>query len=96
MRTSLFALLALLAVFSALTGCASIVSGGQKSLLIISQPDDATVEISNVNTGNLVVKAKTPYTAVLSRDNGFFSKAKYNVKISKENYLPQEQKSKRL
>lgn len=92
MRSNSFVVLALLAALPILTGCASIVSGGAKSLPIMSQPDEATVEIINIDTGNTVIKAKTPYTAILSRDNGFFSKAKYNVKISKENYLSQEQK----
>ena len=51
-------------------------------------------EITNSKTGAIVSKAKTPYTASLSRDNGFFRKATYNVKVSKENYLTQDQEIK--
>ncbi len=91
MRTYVFVALALLAALCTLTGCASIVSSGPKTLPIMSQPDEATVEITSIKTGDIVFKAKTPYTAFLRRDDGFFSKAKYKIKISKDNYLPQEQ-----
>ncbi len=55
MKTYLYVRLVLLADLSTLTGCAPIVSGGAKSLPIMSQPDEATVEITNINTGNTVL-----------------------------------------
>lgn len=83
--------LALLVCLFYLSGCASIVSGGAKTLPIMSQPDEAKCEIINMRTGDTILKAKTPYTALLDRDAGFFTSAKYNIRISKEGYLPYEQ-----
>lgn len=74
-----------------LSGCASIVSGGPKAMPIMSQPDEATIEIIDVKNNNAtILKAKTPYTATLERSAGFFSPAKYKVRIAKEGYLPYE------
>jgi len=73
-----------------LCSCASIVSGGPKTLPIMSQPDEATCEIIDLRSGSTILKAKTPYTATLERSAGFFQSAKYKVKIVKEGYLPQE------
>jgi tetratricopeptide (TPR) repeat protein len=74
-----------------LCSCASIVSGGPKTLPIMSQPDEANCEIIDIRTGNIILKAKTPYTAVLERSAGFFQSAKYKVKLTKDGYLPLEQ-----
>lgn len=71
------------------TGCASIVSGGVKTLPIMSDKEGVSCEITNIGKGNkLIAQAKTPYTAVLDRHAGYFSPAKYNVKFTKEGYLP--------
>jgi len=72
------------------TGCASIVSGGPKTLPITSVPDDATCEIVDVRSGNTILKTRTPYTATLPNDAGFFRNARYRIKISKEGYLPRQ------
>lgn len=82
--------IALILCFCGLVGCASIVSSGPKTLPIMSQPDGATCEITNINSNIMIAKATTPYTAVLKRDNGFFQKASYKVKIYKEGFIPQE------
>jgi|GEM_PF-2210663 len=74
-----------------LSGCASIISGGPKTMPIMSQPDDATIEIIDVKNENAtILKAKTPYTATLERSSGFFSAAKYKIRIAKDGYLPYE------
>lgn len=74
-----------------LSGCASIVSGGPKTMPIMSQPDEATIEIIDVKNENAtILKAKTPYTATLERSAGFFSPAKYKIRIAKDGYLPYE------
>lgn len=74
-----------------LSGCASIVSGGPKTMPIMSQPDEASIEIIDIKNNNAtILKAKTPYTATLERSAGFFSPAKYKVRIAKEGYLPYE------
>lgn len=82
--------IALLSSALYLCSCASIVSGGPKTLPIMSQPDEATCEVVDIRTGNTILKTKTPYTATLERSGGFFQNAKYKVKISKEGYMPQE------
>jgi hypothetical protein len=72
------------------TGCASIVSSGPKTLPILSQPDDAMCEIVDVRTGTTIMKTRTPFTATLANDAGFFRNAKYRVKISKDGFVPRE------
>ncbi|NMC75429.1 MAG: hypothetical protein GYA56_13880 [Geobacteraceae bacterium] len=71
-------------------GCASIVSGGPKTLPIVSHPDDAVCEIVDTRSGTTILKTRTPFTATLPNDAGFFQNAKYRVKISKNGYLPRE------
>jgi len=84
-------MLAIPACLFYLSGCASIVSGGPKTMPIMSQPDDATVEILDIQKENVVImKAKTPYTAVLERSAGYFQPAKYKIRVAKEGYLPYE------
>jgi len=72
------------------TGCASIVSGGPKTIPITSVPDDAVCEIVDVRSGASILKTRTPYTATLSNDAGFFRNARYRVKISKDGFIPRE------
>jgi len=69
-------LLIIVLLLSSLTGCASIVSGGPKSLPIMSTPDGAELEIKNLHSGETILKSKTPFTATLERHSGFFSSAK--------------------
>ncbi|SNB47243.1 tetratricopeptide repeat protein [Geobacter sp. DSM 9736] len=82
--------IALLSSIIYLCSCASIVSGGPKTLPIMSQPDEANFEIIDIRTGNTILKARTPYTATLERSAGFFQNAKYKIKLVKDGYLPQE------
>ncbi|HIJ96308.1 MAG TPA: hypothetical protein HPP94_11345 [Desulfuromonadales bacterium] len=72
------------------SGCASIVSGGAKTLPIMSTPDGAELEVKNLRSGETILKAKTPFTALLERSSGFFQSAKYEVRINKEGYLPHQ------
>lgn len=73
-----------------LSGCASIVSGGPENLTISSNPSDANMTICNERTGQCLTNAKTPYTASLERDQGFFKAAKYKIRCEKEGYTPLE------
>jgi len=82
--------LLIVALLFSLTGCASIVSGGPKSLPIMSTPDGAELEIKNLRSGETILKTKTPFTAMLERDAGFFKKARYEINIKKEGYLPHQ------
>ena len=67
-----------------LTGCATIMSHGPQTLPILTQPDGAECEITDVAAGKSVVKAKTAHTAVLERGNGYFQKKYYDITLSKE------------
>lgn len=82
--------LLIVALLFSLSGCASIVSGGPKSLPIMSTPDGAELEIKNLRSGETILKTRTPFTATLERHAGFFESAKYEVLINKEGYLPHQ------
>lgn len=82
--------LALFVSLLQLSGCASIVSSSKTTLPIITQPDEATCEITDMKSGIMITKTKTPHTALLDASAGFFQRAKYNIKLSKEGYLPYE------
>ncbi len=73
-----------------LTGCASIVSSSKSNVPIITQPDEATCEITELSSGNMISKTKTPHTAALDASAGFFQSASYKIKLSKEGYIPYE------
>jgi len=72
------------------SGCASIVSSSKTTLPIITQPDEATCEITELKSGLVITKTKTPHNAILDASAGFFQRSKFNVKLSKEGYLPYE------
>lgn len=80
----------LVLALAALSGCASIVSGGPQTLAVMSSPSGANCEVIDVRTGNTLVKTTTPDTLTLRRDAGFFRAAKYRVRISRDGYLPHE------
>ena len=63
MRNILWVLTLLLFSLNSLSGCASFISESSNTLPVISQPEGATIEIINIDTGDSVLKAKTPYTA---------------------------------
>ena len=47
-------------------------------------------EIEDTRSGTTIMKTRTPFTATLANDSGFFQNASYLVKISKEGYVPRE------
>jgi hypothetical protein len=73
-----------------LTGCATIMSHGPQTLPILSQPDGAECEITDVAAGKSIVKAKTPHTATLERGDGYFLKKYYEITLSKEGYMTEK------
>jgi hypothetical protein len=81
--------MALPAALSLMTGCASIVSGGLQAVPINSTPTGARLEITDGTTGACLLNTQTPSTAMLKRDSGFFKKAHYRIRISKEGCIPQ-------
>lgn len=85
-------LLALFAVLVTLTGCASIVGGaGPQVIPVYSNPQDAKLEVTDLKTGMQILNTQTPYTMMLNRSSGYFSRSQYKIKISKDGYLPLEQ-----
>jgi hypothetical protein len=84
MKPILFVTTALI-IITALTGCASIVSGSSQEVSINSKPEKADVRIFN-NANVEIWNSKTPATVTLKRGDGFFKGADYRVEISKEGY----------
>lgn len=76
------------ALIISLAGCASIISGGPKTLPVMSEPDEANLTITNLKSGRVIYRGKTPFTASLERDAGFFLPAAYEFRVEKEGYLP--------
>jgi len=68
-----------------LSSCASIFTKGKYPLMINSEPDGASVTITN-KKGVEIFSGQTPATLDLKSSNGFFSGAKYQVKISHPGY----------
>lgn len=83
-------LLSLMTCAMYLAGCASIVSGGLQAIPINSNPTDAKLEITDLSNGQSLLNTKTPFTATLKRDSGYFQKAQYKIKVSKDGHIPQE------
>ena len=73
-----------------LTGCATIMSHGPQTLPILTQPDGAECEITDVAAGKSIVRAKTPHTAALERGDGYFQKKYYDITLSKEGYVTEK------
>ncbi len=67
------------------SGCASIVDGGNKPVTISSSVPAAKFEIKN-RGGTVVHSGKTPQTVSLSRGAGYFKKERYSVVMNKEGY----------
>jgi hypothetical protein len=86
-KVGLLILVALLG-FS-ISGCASIVAGGDEKVSIQSDPSEATIKILDAD-GMTVFNSQTPATAVLKKGNGFFKGANYRIVIEKRGYRKQE------
>lgn len=71
-----------------LTGCASIIDGGPKTVSVKSDPSDAHVRVFD-KKGVEVTTQQTPAILSLKR-GGAYSTAKYRVVIEKEGYQPAE------
>lgn len=75
-----------IAVVTALsTGCASIVTKSSYPVTINSMPSEAKIEITD-KKGIVVYTGYTPSTVKLKAGSGFFGKARYQVKFTKEGY----------
>lgn len=67
------------------SGCASIVSHTTYPVQISSVPDKASFTITN-RKGREVASGNTPSTVILKSGGGYFQRAIYSIKFSKEGY----------
>lgn len=71
--------------------CATIARGNKQTINIWTNPDSAKITIHNMKQNNKVVySGTTPYQVELKTGSGYFSGAKYLVKIAKEGFEPFE------
>jgi len=69
----------------ALAGCATMISGGEQRMDILSDPPEAAVKVYDLS-GNLVASARTPATVALKKGRGYFQGASYVVVVEKPGY----------
>lgn len=74
-----------LCALAPLTGCASIVSKSTWPVEVTTNPANAEVEIVS-ETGNVVQKGTTPFTASLKSGVGYFDGEKYTLRCSAPGY----------
>jgi hypothetical protein len=70
MRGTILLVIIVALLTSLILGCASIISGTKQDVLITSSPDQATLNIKNMN-GMMVFQGKTPATVNLERNNSY-------------------------
>lgn len=80
-------LIVVFACLSMLTGCASIITHGDKNMPIKTTPSGATVEIKDLFKDKIVSKNTTPFQATLERGDGYFLKKRYAINLSKDGYI---------
>ena len=80
-------LIVVFACLSMLTGCASIITHGDKTMPIKTTPSGATVEIKDLFKDKIVSKNTTPFQATLERGDGYFLKKRYAINLSKDGYI---------
>jgi hypothetical protein len=78
-----------LPLLSFLTGCASILDGGEKTVQINSNPEGATVTIFN-RSGKEVFAQTTPTIVSLERSSDFFMGEDYRIHFEDAGYYPYE------
>lgn len=86
-RACIVVLVALLAFV--ISGCASIVAGGEQRMSIRSDPSEASIKVLDAD-GMVVFNSQTPATALLKKGSGFFKAASYRIIIEKQGYKKQE------
>ncbi|PTX95651.1 hypothetical protein [Opitutus sp. ER46] len=76
----------LIAATAFLSGCASIVHHGPRTLTIDSRPTGATVTIVKADTQAPVHRGTTPVTVSLDPKRGYFKGQSYNVRFELAGY----------
>lgn len=77
------------AAMTAMTGCASIVKGGDQDISIQSTPTEARYEVRRKGETNPLTSGVTPGKINLEKGAGYFKGAEYQVTISKPGFQPQ-------
>jgi len=72
-------------------GCASIIKGSApQQVSLKSAPPDANCQLTDLKTGSIVMKQKSPILTQLKRDSGYFKNTKYRFSCEKEGYKPNQ------
>lgn len=72
-----------------LSGCASIFNGQTQAVSIRSEPDGASISVTN-RAGEKIHTGVTPVTLTLKRGAGYFKSEVYTVHLAKEGYAARE------
>src|SRR5262245_46585117 len=82
---SLAKTVAIVGLITVSSSCASIVSKSRYPVTINSSPNGADVIVTN-KRGEEVFKGRTPALVKLKSGGGFFTNAKYEIKLSKDGF----------
>lgn len=77
------------AILFSLSGCASIFNGQTQAVSIRSEPDGASIYVTN-RAGEKIHAGTTPVTLTLKRGAGYFKSEVYTVHLAKEGYAARE------
>jgi len=69
----------------ALSGCATIVSGGDQKVDFQSDPSEASIKVYD-SSGMVVASSQTPTSLLLKKGAGYFKGASYRVVVEKPGY----------
>lgn len=72
------------------TGCASIVHGGSREIIVNSTPQGAKVTVTKENTDIVVYQGVTPASIWLSPKKSYFKGQSYKLKLEIEGHHPSE------
>jgi uncharacterized protein YceK len=81
---------ALISVAALMSGCASIVHGGPRTITVNSQPAGAKATITRNGMGTTVHSGVTPFTVALDPRGGYFRGQSYSVRFELAGYTTDE------
>jgi hypothetical protein len=92
MRTSLLSgkVIGCAVIVFVASGCATIIKGSSQNVSIKSNPAEARVVVSDLNSGRDIHTGSTPVTLSLKRGAGWFKSGKYKVTIEKAGFKKEE------
>ena len=86
MKHKIDTLLASVIIIFAMSGCATIIKGSDQSFNIQSNPNQASVTITDQKSNVVVLQQDTPLIINLKKGDGYFKGKTYHVKVSKAGY----------